>query len=202
MAITPAELLTRVNNETGRSETDLTPYLRDTIHDLERDGLFLEAESSVALTSGTRNYNVPTDYNRPLHIWPLDSSGITREPLDEISYEEFKRRLIWNSGNSRPTEFAIWNGVIYLDPPPNATTYPNMRIVAFKNHSDTVTTIEYPEKYRAMLANGCAYYIEKRYGNAQTPRAQTFMQEFTKEKRGFIGVKNRERPLRIHFQDV
>jgi hypothetical protein len=204
MALTLAALLTLVNEITGRAETDLTNFLRNVIHDLERDSVFLEATESITLTAGTRNYalsGLTYTYRKPFHLQPKDSTPLYYAELDEVSYEEYRDRLTNNAGNSQPRVFSVFNESIYLDPPPSST-YATMDIWGPILHGDTMTTISYTEKFRNLLVNGCAFEVFKRYGLSDVQKAKDCLSLYESEKQGFINRKANERNHFVKTQDM
>lgn len=205
MSLAIADLLTLVNEITGRAETDLTNYLRNVIHDLERDSVFLEGREEITLVTGTRSYamsGLTNSYRLPIHLQPLDTDDLVYQELDEVSYEEYRDRLCANSGNGKPDVFAIFNNTIYLDPPPDADTYDVLECWGKINHGDTVSTILYDEKYRNLLVNGCAYFVFLRYGLQAGDKAQGCLAEYLKEKDGFIVRKANSKKHYIGYRDM
>ena len=90
MALSESDLLTLVNQVTGRSETDLTNYLRHVFHDLEAQSSFLEGETTFALTTDDEDYALSGIqsglFKRPFHLQPQDSSSNLYDELVERSY--------------------------------------------------------------------------------------------------------------------
>lgn len=202
--ITAAELLTLANQISGRAETDITPFLKNVIHDLERDSVLLEGSESIATVNGQRNYNLSAltnTYRRPFHLQPRGSS-LYYDELVEISYEEYKDRLIHNSGNSRPQVFAVFNNVIYIDPPPLAATYTHLDIWGKIEHADSVSTILYDARHRDMLANGCAWHIFKRYGLTDEQKARDCRDLYESEKMKFIERKANSKHHAARYYDL
>lgn len=187
MTLTAADLLTLVNETTGRAETSITKYLRNVIHDLERESIELEGSENFSLTAGTRSYalsSLTNDYKRPFELQPLSGTSYY-EILTEISFAEYRDRLRHNRGNAQPEYFAVYDGTIYLDPPPSST-YDTMDIWGKINHGDDVTTILYEEEYRRLLVNGCSYEVFKRYGLQESQKAQECLLSYEKEKQSII----------------
>lgn len=158
MTITSADLYTAVNARTGRTG-DHDTELKAILHDLAIRGVEIRAEDTQALTTGTRNYTVPTSAKRVILIVPVDSSSLEGDPLTQKTWEEYKWLRSQNAGNGRPLYFTTENGVIYLDPPPNATTYPNMKITSVKYHADGVTTISWNDRMREALIEGVCWKV-------------------------------------------
>lgn len=204
MALSQAELLILANQYSGRAETDLTPFLRNTIHDLERDTVFLEETEEITLVDAQRNYALSAltyTYKKPFHLQPKGTS-LYYDELVEIPYDEYKQRLISNSGSSRPLVFAVFDGVIYLDPPPLAATYTKLDIWGKVEHGDAVTSILYPEKYRKLLANGCAWEIFKKYGLTDSDKAKACLSEYESEKVKFTERKANEKHHTVKYNDI
>lgn len=204
MALTVAEILSGANKIAGRQETDLTEYIRNVIHDLENDSIFLDAAEEMNLVAGQRAYNLSdldNEYRLPLKMQPKDTGGLYHEILSEISYDEYKDRLRTNSGNSRPLVFAIFGDKIYLDPAPLAF-YSKMDIWGRKMHGDVVTTILYPEKYRELLVNGCAFQIGKRYGLTDKQSIVDALTMYEKQKMSFIVRKANSKGHNVRYRDL
>lgn len=202
--ITLAELLVLANQISGRAETDLTPFLRNVIHDLERDSVLLEATEEITLSDGDRTYPLSAltnTYRKPFHLQPKNAS-LYFDELEEISYDEYKDRLVNNTGSSRPLVFAVFNEVIYLDPPPLAATYTKLDIWGKAEHGDTVSTILYDARYRNMLANGCAWEIFKRYGLTDEQKARDARDLYESDKQKFIERKANSKHHIATYRDI
>lgn len=203
MSIDKAALLVRVNKLTGRAETSIDDQLQDVVHDLERESIFLEGNEEVALTTGDDDYEMSSfdnDYRRPIHIQIVDSNDKVYREMDEISYAEYRDTLTSSRSNNEPRRFAIFDDIIYLDPPP-AALYDAMEIWGNINYGDTVDTITYSAKYRKMFLNGCAYYVFKRYGLQDTPKAKGCWQEYISEMASFNVRKGNEKHHRVKYND-
>ena len=157
MSITSAELYTEANSRTGRTG-DHDTKLKAVLQELAHRGLALLGETTQALTSGDRDYTVPTNCKRVRLITLVDSNSVEGAPLTEISWHEYKERLAGNAGNGAPGVFVVQNGTIYLDPPPNATTYPNMKITTELYHADSLT-VSWPDRYEETLTEGLCWKI-------------------------------------------
>lgn len=211
MSITPAQLLTLVNQETGRQESDLTQYLRDTIHEVESQSIFLEAEASFTLTTDDDEYPLSSTtldpvspafslFRRPFHLQPVDSAGEEWEELTEVSKDELQRLRAYNANSSRPQNFCVWNNVLQLWPKPSSS-YPSMKLWGTLYHSDDVTTISYPDKYRRMLVSGCSWYVFLRYGLGETEKAKIQKAVFDSELSLQSSRKANERPRFVRYND-
>ena len=204
MALSLAEILAAANKISGFSETDVTDYLKNVIHDLERDSIFLESLEEITLVEGQRNYSLSSltkTYRKPFHIQPKNSSQYFEE-LTEVSFEEYRDRLLSNSGSSRPLVFSVHNEIIYLDPPPLAATYTKLDIWGKIEHGDSVETILYPEKYREMLSNGCAWQIFKRYGLTDEQKARDARDLYEDQKNKFIVRNSNSRHHKVRYNDL
>lgn len=204
MALTAAEILAKANEISGRAETDLSPFLKNVIHDLERDTVFLERLDEITLIEGQRNYSIPSStyvYRQPVHLQPKNTTQYFDE-LEQISYQEYRERLKGGSGSSRPLVFAIFNDVIYLDPPPLAATYTKLDIWGAVEHGDGVASILYPEKYRELLENGCAWQIFKKYGLTDEPKARDANSLYESQKTLFSVRKANSKHHTVKYNDI
>ena len=155
MALTAADIYTEVNARTGRTGNHATE-LKAILHDLAIQGVKLLGETEQDLTSGDRNYAVPSNTKKIRSITIRNSSTIDLDPMDEITYREYKKRVEPASDNGQPEVYAVENGVIYLDPPPNATTFPDMMILTELYHADS-TTISWADRFREALIEGTVW---------------------------------------------
>lgn len=204
MPLTQAELLARANEISGRAETDVTEFLKNVIHDLENESVFLEYAEEITLVNGQRNYalsSLTRTYRLPAHLQVRSGSEYFQE-LDQISYSEYRERLKSNPGNSKPRAFAIFNDVIYLDPPPLATTYDKMDIWGVTEHGDSVATILYPVKFRDMLSNGIAWEIFKRYGLTDEQKARDAKMLYEDQKQKFTIRKATSKHHFVRYTDL
>lgn len=156
MTLTATDLDTLVNARTGRTGTHVEE-LKAILHDLALRGVHLLGETTQALTTGTRQYTTPTNTKRVRLINVL-FGAVEQDPLDEITWHEYKRRLSPAASNGKPTVFVVYNGSIYLDPPPLTTDYPNMKITTELYHADS-TTISYADRFRETLLRGMCYEV-------------------------------------------
>jgi len=205
MALAIADLLTLVNEITGRSETSLVDELRNIVHDLEAETVFLEGEETFALTTSLETYALSAltnTYRRPIHLQPIDTDGDEHIELIEKSYQWFRDRLVYTAGDYRPTHFAIWDATIHIWRTPTSI-YSNMKIWGRLLHTDDVaTTISYPEKYRNLLVNGCAAEVFKRYGLVDSPKYLALKQLYENEKVLQISRKANERHHFVLYNDL
>ena len=156
MSITAANVYTVVNARTGRTG-DHEEELLAVLQDLAICGVNLWSETEQALTSGDRSYTVPSNTKRVRAITLEDASGNELGTLDEITYEDYKNRLQPSASNGRPAVYAVFNGVIYLDPPPLATSYANINIIAELYHAVLVSTISWPDRFKECIVEGVCW---------------------------------------------
>lgn len=202
--ITKAELLTLANQISGRAETDPDGFLKNVLHDLERDSVLLEGTEEITLSDGDRTYplsGLTNTYRKPFHLQPKNAT-LYFDELEEISYDEYKDRLVNNTGNSRPLVFAVFNEVIYLDPPPLAATYTKLDIWGKLEHGDSVSTLLYDARHRDMLANGMAWHIFKRYGLTDEQKARDARDLYESEKMKFIERKANSKHHAAQYRDI
>jgi hypothetical protein len=79
-----------------------------------------ETSDTFATVVGTETYTPPATFQRPLLFWYYDSTGALRE-MTEVSRARFIDKYKQEGvSTGPPAEYAIWDGIIYLGPTPDA----------------------------------------------------------------------------------
>lgn len=117
--ITKAEVLSHVNTELDRSETDSTlkEHLLAALKWLSLKDDFLWIETQVDTTDGGDYYSMPLDYKRLMTIKIADNL-----PLYKVTWSEYQILIRDQTGNDfdEPYCFAIHGGFWYPYPTPDA----------------------------------------------------------------------------------
>src|SRR5574343_95015 len=88
MAILKAEILTHLNSELNRSETDIDSHILSAMKYLSLQDKFIWIESTVSVTAGTVYYSMPSDYRKLMTIHLTDE-----KPLEEITWRQYRNRI-------------------------------------------------------------------------------------------------------------
>jgi len=124
MTILKAEILSHLNNELNRTETDIDSNILSAMKKLSLADDFCWVESEVSMIVGQKYYSLPTDYKKMMTIHLSD--GENKKPLGKISFRYYQDRvaLVEDSDDyNEPTAFAIHGGFWYpLDVPDDKYT--------------------------------------------------------------------------------
>lgn len=206
MTITAAELLTISNERTGRSEAqaDVDKFIKSCVHDLTSRGIVLEAEETEALVTSQANYSetslLTNSFKKINAITILDSNSKESEPLEEISWQRYKERVAQETANDKPKEYARFNETIYIWPPPNATSYPSMKISGTIYHADS-TTISFANRFRECMSQYVIAKIYEKYGMAET-KGKIHMALYADEFNKLFGDQNSKEVSVQRYSDI
>lgn len=145
MSITKAEILTRVNANTQRGESDIDAILLWVLLDLSKKGCFLKVTASGTVsTSGTAT--LPSTF----HVEEYVSSDSTR--LSKLTYSEHQ--------HGRIQGYAIRDNTLYF---PTSYAGKSYEIAYLAKHAEDVGTIEFDEDFREALVAACTAKVFKKY---------------------------------------
>jgi hypothetical protein len=154
MTITKAEILTHLNAELNRSETDIDAHILQAMKDLSLADEFVWVETTVPTIIGRTYYSLPTDYKRLMTIKVSDNT-----PLEKISWQYYQELIADQTSANRgePDYFAIHGGFWYPYPTPDAiytvTLFYNAFILESESEVNAVDNIDgyYTDIYRKAL---------------------------------------------------
>lgn len=147
--ITKATILTRVNQITRRSETDIDAVLVEALIQLSHDTQSLKATKTATLSSGSSAITAPSDFI------DADILAVDGDPVDRITLDEWKR-------DKGVEGFCVWNDTIYLRPAPDSDK--TLTLYYIREHAADPDTIEFDSgKYKEALVHLTASKLYRNY---------------------------------------
>lgn len=148
--LTEADILTRVNQITGRAESSITTYLQEVLEDISKRTFALEAEETGNTTAGQSYVDKPADMVGDM----IASVVIDDEPIYPISWNE------WTLDDE--PGYCFRADRIYLRPTPDgATAY---TVYYSRIHPDvTVEGILFPVTFRDVIIQGVSAKVYESY---------------------------------------
>ena len=143
--VTKAEILTRVNANTRRAETDIDEILKWALIDLSKRGVFLR--SSV---TGTVPSDLTVSLAANFYVEEWVSADSVR--LSRLTYGEYK--------HGRIQGYTIRNGEMYF---PEGYADKSYEISYQLKHGTDTSTINFGEEYREALVAACTAKVFKKY---------------------------------------
>lgn len=163
MSITNAQILTAVNDNLEREETDIDRELKRVLFKVSNAGNFLSGtDTSQTIDSTTTTASYPDCY-RAINYIRLMDTGTSEifQPLDVMSWSEYLNAVV-HAGSSAPAYYSIWNNTFYFLPAPG-TEY-QVQIYYFKIHEPDPDTIEFDDRFLSVLESGTTYEVASTYG--------------------------------------
>lgn len=145
MSIEKADILTRVNANTQRAETNIDAILLWALLDLSKKGCFLKAS-----TSGTVSSSGTATLPSTFHVEEFVSSDSTR--LGKLTYSEHQQ--------GRIRGYAVRGNTLYF---PTSYAGKGYEMAYLAKHAEDVASIEYGEDYREALVAACTAKVFKKY---------------------------------------
>jgi len=160
MTITKAEILTHLNNELNRTETDIDSHILAALKHLSLEKEFIWIETTVPTIVGRPYYSLPLDYIKKLSIKISDNNS-----LELIDWGEYQS-LIANetaADYGEPDRFCIHGGFWYAYPTADAeytvTLFYNAFILESEDGVNSVDDIPFRDIFReAINSLTLAYY--------------------------------------------
>jgi len=144
-SVTKAEILTRVNANTGRAETDINEHLKWALIDLSKRGVFLKSSAT-----GTVPSDLTVDLASNFYVEDFVSGDGVK--LDRLTFGEYKQ--------GRLAGYTIRNNVLYF---PTGYAGKGYEIYYAVKHSTDTTNINFGEEFREALVCACTAKAFKRY---------------------------------------
>ncbi len=132
-----------------------------TLNDLTKFNLLTQTTpASFSKVDGDNTLDLPDDFKRVISITPTDGSSIQKAPLLPIP-GGFKEYKLWNADNranfrSTPEYFVILAKKAFIWPTLNASFTFEMEY--YKNHAQSVTSIEFAADFTNAVNYGAAYH--------------------------------------------
>lgn len=169
MAILASEILTFVNNQLRRSETDIDTNLKNALRRISTSGDYLFGQETQTITQGDNILTFPEDYKTVTNIRltsvtddpSIGTSDDKKTPLNLIGWDAYLTKIGHSEGEGEPDSYSIFNDNIYLYPIAN-TSY-NVDIYFTKYHAYS-TDIEYSEKFREVIESLTTLNVAKSFG--------------------------------------
>ena len=179
MSITKANILTFVNNNLKRAETDIDVQIQHVLDDLSRENLLEEIDTSQSLVSGNTTLTYPTGYKELVAITLNDGTN-EGEPLIKIpgGFKEYRRWMEdeTSADYNEPEFYAEFDSKFYLYHPADGAY--TATIDYYKYHSQDVETIEFGDQFKKCINFGACFEVAckfslSRYIAIWTPRYET-----------------------------
>lgn len=107
---------------------------------------------------GDVSIDVPSDFKQLISITLTDGSSVQKEPLLPIpgGFKEYRRWMSNSVFRGTPSHYTRHAGTFYLWPVLNAAF--DFEIEYYKNHAQSVATIEFDDTFTNALNFGTTYY--------------------------------------------
>ncbi len=162
MAITETNILSRVNQITGREETSILTELAEVLEELSYRLYAIKSSAAGTLSANTSSFAVPSDFI------DVDVLEVDDEELDRITYEEYKQGYI--------NGYAVYNGNIYVNPTPGSDKTYTLYYFGYHAAVSSGGTISFNDKYKNAIIYGVC---EKVYDNYEiNDRAEYMRKKF------------------------
>jgi len=143
------EILTHLNKELNRTETDIDEYILAALKHLSLEKEFIWIETTVPTIVGRPYYSLPLDYIKKLSIKIDDNNS-----LELIDWGEYQALIANETATSRgePTKWCIHGGFWYAYPTPDAiytaTLFYNAFILESEGGVNSVDDIVFKDIFR------------------------------------------------------
>jgi hypothetical protein len=165
MAITKANILTFVNDQLSRSETDIDNQIVSVINDLRFLDVLEAQDTDQTLSDGSTYFEEPTGFKSPISI-VLNDGSYDLEPLLPMpgGYKGYKAEMenFTTGDESEPKYYARFNGKIYVFP--TADQDYTITLDFYKKHALTPDSISFDDDFTNCLKFGATYYTALKYG--------------------------------------
>lgn len=184
MSIAKADVLTFVNNQIKKKETDIDVQIQSVLNDLSDENLLVNTDTDQTLESGSTTLDYPTGFKDLIAI-TLNDGTYWGEPLIKLSrgHQEY-RELVEEStsaGYGEPEYFSEFNKKFWLWPisDDDYTT----RIEFYRHHPQDVDTILFGDEFKNAIYFGSAYHLALRFKLIDYIKIWGSMYEQEKQKR-------------------
>jgi len=158
MAITKANILTRVNERLQTSFTDIDTQIQEVLDDLSEEDLLIGTDADQTLESGDTTLDEPDGYRAMIAITlTITSSTSEQFPLIKLPRGHKHYRELRHNDDSTgiPRWFSHFNGKFYLWRPANQDF--TALIEYYKNHPQDVDNIEFDDNYKNVIYAGATF---------------------------------------------
>lgn len=201
MSILKAEILSQVNSETARAETNIDDIIRDVLTDLSLDIDTPVKHAYCRTEVGTAIYDLSS---YPEIFKKVDCVKInTGEPLKKIESLEQYQALIADETTAdydEPDSYFIHNNAVYLYPTPDAIY--NLNMFATTVEADE-NDIDVDDVCKPAIVQGCIYRLYASKGLGANTFAQTHLQLYMQWKEKLVSFfSNRTRNGQAKYNDI
>lgn len=154
------KILNFFQGEDEELRTEVKDAINETIWEINSENpnsIHAQASSSITLTAGTSTVSsgVPSDFDRTLRLY-IVVAGENKRPLVFLDRSQWLSERLFDLGNSVPTHYNIFNGVLYVGPPPDSAYSGTLEYYKtdseLSDNDDTGNlTSEYPRWERIIL---------------------------------------------------
>jgi hypothetical protein len=167
MAISKDDLLTFVNAQLRRSETDIDIQIENVLGDLIVFPFLEEQDTSLSLDDGDVSFDLPDNYKDHGVISIVFNDGsVNLAPLLPMpgGYKGYRQAMEeFTSGDKSPPKYyAVFDGKCYIYPTANQTY--TITFDYYKKNALDADSIEYGDEYTNLFKFGAAFYTAMRYG--------------------------------------
>jgi len=156
--ITPAAIMSRINQITRRELTDIDSYLTTACRKIALRTGVLKASESGTVSASTNTATAPSDL---LADSCVDVFYLNEEVMDNITFDE------WREGKIKG--YCVHSGTIYVSPTSDSDrTY---TIYYSKQHPDVGDSIEFPDMYEEAIVQLVAALI---YGDYEDEERESY----------------------------
>lgn len=139
---------------------------------------------TIAVTSG-----IPTDYDHTMNMYLIDpDDSKARYPLKFLSRKLWNEERLFDAGNSKPTHYSIWDGSLYVGPPPDKAYTLNHDYYAFNTElttgAQTTKLTDHYERWEHVILLGAIAKIHS-YQRTDEQMVQKSLLEYENAKSRF-----------------
>lgn len=163
--MTPATILTFMNEQLQRTETDIDAAIRSVLNELNRHEL-LQAEEPGTISQGDSSLDKPDDYKSYISL-QLTANGTISDPLRPMGggmkgMEEARANINGGLGTGPPWFYASYEDKIQiLSAADKDYTY---TFKYYRTHPRDVGTILYSDLWENVFNFGVTYYTAVKFG--------------------------------------
>lgn len=151
---TPNELITdcrnRYNAEGDKffSDTELYDLVYDASLDMATETECIERRYSLTTVASTREYSFP---ELAYKVHRIQWNGVRLDPIDFMQDDFHTGNDEDSTLTGEPRYYAIWNGVLYLRPTPDAAQTLKIWSVDYPDTVSNTSTLDIPTRYHSYL---------------------------------------------------
>ncbi|HIJ71786.1 MAG TPA: hypothetical protein HPP87_10550 [Planctomycetes bacterium] len=162
MSITKADILSRVNQITGRSETDIDDQIYDALLEISERTRALKTSTTGSTTANQAYISKPSDMAGDI----IDGLILDTTRYDPITWDEWLDNQGYNTGvwpnqASGISGWVVRGDYIYVRPTPD--TVKSYTLYYAKYHPSSLDTILFEDKFRRAIIHLTAAFVYEKY---------------------------------------